>query len=108
MAPRPIPQPVEPARHELGTGPELWQQSGGRLGAFVAIVGTGGTFIGIARALKARDSAIRCLAVEPAGAQTLAGLAVTNARAQAARSGLRHDSTSMGRGPLRRDNSDGR
>ena len=48
-------------------------------GAFVAIVGTGGTFIGIARALKARDEAIRCLAVEPAGAQTLAGLAVSNA-----------------------------
>jgi cysteine synthase len=56
----------------------LWEQSGGRLAAFVAIVGTGGTFIGVARALKARDDAIRCLAVEPAGAQTLAGLAVTN------------------------------
>ncbi len=44
-----------PRAHELGTGPELWQQSGGRLDAFVAIVGTGGTFIGIARALKARN-----------------------------------------------------
>jgi cysteine synthase A len=47
--------------------------------AFEAIVGTGGTFIGIARALKGRDPAIRCLAVEPAGSQILAGLAVTNA-----------------------------
>ncbi len=63
----------------LGTGPELWEQAGGELGAFVAIVGTGGTFVGIARALKARDSAIRCLAVEPAGAQPLAGVGVTNA-----------------------------
>jgi cysteine synthase A len=70
--------PSNPRAHELGTGPELWEQTGGQLGAFVAIVGTGGTFIGIARALKARAPAIRCLAVEPAGAQTLGGLAATN------------------------------
>ncbi|MBW3631900.1 MAG: cysteine synthase family protein [Chloroflexi bacterium] len=70
--------PSNPRAHELGTGPELWEQAGGRLGAFVAIVGTGGTFVGVARALKARDSAIRCLAVEPAGAQPLAGLSATN------------------------------
>src|SRR5688500_8293615 len=69
--------PSNPRAHELGTGPELWEQAGSELGAFVAIVGTGGTFIGIARALKARDSAIRCLAVEPTGAQPLAGLIVT-------------------------------
>jgi cysteine synthase len=65
--------PSNPRAHELGTGPELWEQAGGSLGAFVAIVGTGGTFVGIARALKARDTGIRCLAVEPAGAQALAG-----------------------------------
>jgi cysteine synthase len=70
--------PSNPRAHELGTGPELWEQAGGRLEAFVAIVGTGGTFIGISRALKARDPAIRCLAVEPAGAQSLAGLPVTD------------------------------
>jgi cysteine synthase len=71
--------PSNPRAHELGTGPELWEQSGGHLGAFVAIVGTGGTFTGIARALKARDNAIQCLAVEPAGAQILAGQTVTHA-----------------------------
>jgi len=71
--------PSNPRAHELGTGPELWEQAGGDLDAFVAIVGTGGTFVGIARALKARDATVRCLAVEPAGAQTLAGLTVTNA-----------------------------
>jgi cysteine synthase A len=65
--------PSNPRAHELGTGPELWEQAGGALGAFVAIVGTGGTFVGIARALKARDAGMRCLAVEPAGAQALAG-----------------------------------
>jgi cysteine synthase A len=70
--------PSNPRAHEFGTGPEIWDQSGGRLDAFVAIVGTGGTFVGVARALKARDEAIRCLAVEPAGAQALAGLPVEN------------------------------
>lgn len=68
--------PSNPRAHELGTGPELWEQAGGALDAFVAIVGTGGTFVGIARALKARDAAIRCFAVEPAGAQALAGKAI--------------------------------
>ncbi len=100
--------PSNPRAHELGTGPELWEQSGGRLGAFVAIVGTGGTFIGIARALKARDEAIRCLAVEPAGAQTLAGLGGQQCCAQAAGSGLRHDPAAMGCGPVRRDDADRR
>ena len=70
--------PSNARAHELGTGLELWEQAEGRLDAFTAIVGTGGTFIGVARALKARDSAIRCLAVEPTGAQVLAGLAPTN------------------------------
>ena len=73
--------PSNAAAHEATTGPELWEQAGGRRGAlwaFVAIVGTGGTFVGTARALKARDPGIRCLAVEPAGAQPLAGQPVTD------------------------------
>jgi len=70
--------PSNPRAHELGTGPELWEQAGGALGAFVTIVGTGGTFVGVARALKARDAAIRCLAVEPEGAQPLAGQAIAH------------------------------
>jgi cysteine synthase A len=47
--------PSNPRAHELGTGPEIWRQSGRHINAFVAMVGTGGTFIGTARALKARD-----------------------------------------------------
>jgi cysteine synthase A len=70
--------PSNPRAHELGTGPELWQQANGELGAFVAIVGTGGTFIGTSRALKSRSQTVRCLAVEPEGAQALAGLPVVN------------------------------
>lgn len=67
-----------PRAHELGTGPELWEQADGRLAAFVTIVGTGGTFLGIARSLKGRDMSIRCLAVEPAGAQAIAGRPISN------------------------------
>jgi len=46
---------------------EMWEQSGGRLDAFADFIGTGGTFAGYARALKARNPAIRCYAVEPEG-----------------------------------------
>ncbi len=69
--------PSNPRAHELGTGPEIWDQAEGRLAAFTTLVGTGGTFIGVSRALKSRNSGIRCLAVEPAGAQTIAGKATT-------------------------------
>ena len=48
--------PSNPRAHELGTGPELWHQADGSLDAFVAIVGTGGTFVGTSRALKSRDA----------------------------------------------------
>jgi cysteine synthase A len=65
--------PSNPRAHALGTGPEIWEQAGERLDAFAAMVGTGGTFLGVARALKARDVTVRCLAVEPEGAQAIAG-----------------------------------
>lgn len=58
--------------HELTTGPELWRQTGGRLDAFVAAVGSGGTLIGASRFLKARSSKLRTFAVEPAKAAVLA------------------------------------
>jgi cysteine synthase len=66
------------AAHEEGTGAEIWEQSGGKVDAFVAMVGTAGTFMGIARALKARNPAIRAYAVEPAGAAILAGRPIVN------------------------------
>ncbi|MDP9357863.1 MAG: cysteine synthase family protein [Chloroflexota bacterium] len=72
--------PSNAAAHKATTGPELWAQMGGEPGtlwAFAAIVGTGGTFVGVARALKARDAAIRCIAVEPSGAQPIAGRPIT-------------------------------
>ncbi|MBI4505856.1 MAG: pyridoxal-phosphate dependent enzyme, partial [Chloroflexi bacterium] len=66
--------------HELATGAELLAQTGGRLDAFVAAVGTGGTFVGVARALKRHRPTIRCYAVEPAGAPVLAGQPVREPR----------------------------
>jgi cysteine synthase A len=64
--------------HELTTGREIWEQTEGRVDAFVAAVGTAGTFVGVARALKARRPSVRCYAVEPATAPFLAGGPVTS------------------------------
>ncbi len=63
--------------HFHGTGPELIRQTGGRIDAFCDIAGTGGTFGGCAAALKQHNPAINCYIVEPEGAATLAGEAVT-------------------------------
>jgi cysteine synthase A len=62
-----------PQAHEDGTGVELWAQSEGTIDAFCDFVGTGGTFAGTARALKARDPGVACYVVEPRGAEVLAG-----------------------------------
>jgi cysteine synthase A len=72
--------PNSVAAHELTTGRELWEQTSGAIDAFVASIGTGGTFIGVARALKARNPRVRCYAAEPATAAFIAGgpAAVTN------------------------------
>jgi cysteine synthase A len=51
--------------HYRTTGPEIWEQSGGRLGAFVASQGSGGTLSGAGRFLRERDAKVRLYAVEP-------------------------------------------
>lgn len=63
--------PGNPAAHETGTAQELWAQSGGTITAFCDFAGSGGTLGGVARALSPRG--VRCYAVEPAGAEALAG-----------------------------------
>lgn len=62
--------------HRDGTAQEILQQAG-HINAFCDFVGSGGTLAGCAAAFKAHDPAIRCYAVEPAGAAVLAGGAVT-------------------------------
>ena len=64
--------------HQEGTAAEIWEQTGGAVGAFVACVGTGGTLIGTGRGLKARKPSVAVVAVEPAGAAVLAGGVVTD------------------------------
>lgn len=63
--------------HFRHTGPEILQQTGGRLDAFCDFVGSGGTFAGCTAAFKASNPSIRCFVVEPTGAAPLAGEAVT-------------------------------
>jgi cysteine synthase A len=53
--------------HVEGTGPEIWQQTGGRIDAFVAASGTGGTLAGTAEYLKSKRAAVRTVLADPPG-----------------------------------------
>src|SRR5579871_3225105 len=53
--------------HLHTTGPEIWTQTGGRIDAFVAACGTGGTFAGVALYLKERSRSVRCVLADPPG-----------------------------------------
>lgn len=59
--------------HYQTTGPEFWEQSGGKIDAFVDFLGSGGTYAGVTKALKERNEGIRCYIVEPKGAAAVAG-----------------------------------
>ncbi|KAK9080696.1 hypothetical protein SSX86_000454 [Deinandra increscens subsp. villosa] len=53
--------------HYEGTGPEIWEQTDGKLHAFIAAAGTGGTVAGVSRFLKEKDPGIKCFLVDPPG-----------------------------------------
>ncbi|WP_298126033.1 cystathionine beta-synthase [Brevundimonas sp.] len=59
--------------HYEGTGPEIWEQTGGRIDAFVAGIGSGGTITGIGRFLKDQGSSCQIILADPVGS-TLAGI----------------------------------
>ena len=63
--------PANPAAHRATTGPELFSQTEGRIDAFVAGVGTGGTLTGVGQYLKERIPGLRVVAVEPSGSPLL-------------------------------------
>ena len=72
--------PANPAAHRDGTGEEIWNQSEGKVDNFVAMAGTGGTFVGVSASLKKHNPSVMCFVVEPAGAPVLAGGRVTSPR----------------------------
>ncbi|MDR3570511.1 MAG: cysteine synthase [Syntrophobacteraceae bacterium] len=66
--------PANPAAHCEGTGPEIYEQTEGKVSAIVATLGTTGTAMGLLQAMKERNPAIRIIAVEPFPGHKVQGL----------------------------------
>jgi len=63
--------PVNPAAHKATTGPEIWEDTDGKVDLFIAGVGTGGTVTGVGEYLKGKNPEIRVVALEPADSPVL-------------------------------------
>jgi cysteine synthase len=71
--PQQFENPANPAIHERTTGPEIWVDTEGRVDAFVAGVGTGGTLTGVTRYLRTKKPGVQAIAVEPADSPVISG-----------------------------------
>ena len=63
-----------PEAHHEGTGPEIWQQTGGQVTHFVSAMGTTGTIMGVSRYLKSRNSDIQIIGLQPAEGASIPGI----------------------------------
>ena len=63
--------PVNPATHKATTGPEIWNDTEGKVDIFIAGVGTGGTLSGVGECLKSKNPDVKIVAVEPATSPVL-------------------------------------
>jgi S-sulfo-L-cysteine synthase (O-acetyl-L-serine-dependent) len=66
--------PDNPLAHYVGTGPEIWRDTGGRVTHFVATMGTTGTIMGCSRFLKERNPAVQVVGVQPAPGAAVPGI----------------------------------
>ncbi len=66
--------PDNPLAHYLGTGPEIWRDTGGRITHFVATMGTTGTIMGCSRFLKEKNPAVQVIGVQPAPGASVPGI----------------------------------
>lgn len=73
IMPRQFTNAANPEAHARTTAEEIWRATGGKLDAFVAGVGTGGTITGVARVLKQRKPDLHVVGVEPRGSAVLSG-----------------------------------